>query len=96
VGAWCPIGAASGGCPEPRGWAGYSRGYRVRQWAGRGVPASSGRGEGAFRGVLGAVVSGRFSSLLLIALKIVFLHLLFFHLLSFKNYSSHFSSALAV
>jgi len=47
----------SGGGAAPR---------RSRRRVGRGVPAGSGRGGGAFRGVLGAVVSGRFSSLLLL------------------------------
>jgi len=63
--SWWRCGAASEG------------GYRVHRWAGRGVPSSSGRGEGAFCGVLGAVVLGGFSSLLRIALKIFFLHLPF-------------------
>jgi len=65
-----PAGAA-------RSCAECSGSYRVRRRAGRGVPASCGRGEGAFRGVLGAVVLGRFSSLLRIALKIFFLRLPF-------------------
>jgi len=95
VGVRRRIGAAGRSCPELRGCAGCSGGYRVRRRAGRGVPASSGRGEGAFCGTLGAVVLGRFSSLFVSLLKYSFYTYLF-HLLSFKNYSLHFSSALAV
>jgi len=72
-----PAGGLPRTASEPRGCSGCTGGYWVRWRAGCGVPARSGRGEGAFRGVLGAVVLGCFSSILHIAFKIFFLRLHF-------------------